>query len=128
MSYTTPTSAEFLVRFPIFEDKDTALIDMLLLEATNSIDQSWREEDYQIAIMYLTAHLLSTDNSEEGTDVEFGSEGGGAIASESFGGMSISYASPASANSGVSSQYSSTIYGRRFAVLLKNNRPGVVAI
>ena len=76
MPYELPTSDMFTTRFPIFADADSDLIDMLILEASGSVDQSWREEDYQPAIMYLAAHLYATDNSAEGSSVNYGGSGG----------------------------------------------------
>lgn len=127
MPYTKPTYDQFVERFPIFGDREESLISSLIDEAANSIDQTWRELDYQPAILYLAAHLLATDNSAEGEEVQFGSAGGGAISSESFGGMSISYATAGSAGSGslsASEAYGSTSYGRRFLQLLRANRGG----
>lgn len=128
MAYTAPTREEFLARFPIFADKDEAVVDACLLEATNTVDTSWREVDYAPAIMYLAAHLLAVDNSAEGESVSVGG-GGGAIASESFGGMSISYdGGGAAADAAAKSQWGSTEYGRRFYAMVKRNKPGPVTI
>jgi L-aminopeptidase/D-esterase-like protein len=129
MAYEAPTTEEFLARFPIFADKDEAVIEACLAEATNTVDTSWRELDYKPAIMYLAAHLVATDNSGEGESVDVGA-GAGAIASESFGGMSISYDnSGGSANAAASkSQWGSTEYGRRFYQMLTRNKPGPVTI
>jgi hypothetical protein len=126
MPYTVPTRADFTSRFPVFADSDSALIDRLLAEASASVDESWVEGDYQPAILYLTAHLLATDNSGEGDAVNIGGAGGGVLTSESFGGMSASYATPSFAEGSLSSndQYGTTEYGRRFLALLKRNVGG----
>lgn len=66
MPYTTPTYAEFITRFPSFGNTTNwpqSIVELILAEAANNIDNSWREADYQLAIMYMTAHLLATDNS-----------------------------------------------------------------
>ena len=65
MAYETVTVEQFIARFPIFSDKDGDYVQVLLTEAGTSVDNSWREEDYPYAIMYLTAHLIATDNSDE---------------------------------------------------------------
>jgi hypothetical protein len=129
MAYTAVTSADFIARFPIFADVDTAIIDALLAEAGRSVDDSWLSQtDYTAGIMYLTAHLVATDNSGEGESTVVGA-GAGGIASESFGGMSISYDKGASANDAAAkSQWGSTEYGRRFYRLLKLNKPAIVSI
>lgn len=130
MPYTLPTSDQFYTRFPIFEDVDPATITALILEASNQVDNTWIENDYQPAIMYLAAHLWATDNSGEGDDVEIGDLGSNVVASESFGGgLSVSYRQGA-AGSGIamSDMYGTTVYGRRFLQMAMRNKPGVVAI
>jgi hypothetical protein len=129
MAYDAPTVTEFRTRFPIFEEKEDALIQMLLDEAAGQVSTDWVEADYKPAIMYLAAHLLATDNSEEGDEVEIGS-GDSQIASESFGGMSVSYNNGAGAAGSLSSnqRYGSTVYGRRYLSLLRANIPAIAAI
>ena len=128
MPYTKPTVDDFTTRFPIFADYDEDQIQRCLDEAFNMIDATWREVDFQPGVLYLAAHLLATDNAGEGEEVAYGNAGSGAIASESFGGMSISYAN-GSSNAGslsASEAYGSTVYGRRFLQLLRYNRGGPV--
>ena len=62
------------------------------------------------------------DNSGEGESVEIGSSGGAAgVSSESFGGMSISYATGGSGSgsdaAAYGSSWGSTVYGRRFTAM-----------
>lgn len=127
MPYTTPTREEFKTRFPIFAAKTDEAIDAALLEASGQVDESWREQDYQIALMYLAAHLLATDNSAAGEEPEIGAAAG-QVASESFGGMSISYASTSESNAANKSQWGTTEYGRRYYGYLIKNRYGPVVI
>jgi hypothetical protein len=124
MAYTAPTYADFIARFPIFADRDQTQIDLLLEESKNNIDQSWREVDYAPAIMYLTAHKLALDNSQEGDAVEVG--GASVISSESFGGMSLSYASGGVGDVVSKTQWGLTAYGRAYYSLLQKNKPPVV--
>jgi len=131
MPYEKPTVDQFTTRFPIFSEADEDLITALIDEAASRIDNSWREVDYQPAILYLTAHLLATDNSGEDESVEFGAAGGNSVASESFGPISVSYGRRASTmNPGASlyDYYQQTEYGRRFYRLLKLNKPAVLAV
>lgn len=128
MAYDAPTYDEFIARFPIFEDREKPQVEACILEATNTIDTSWREVDYKPAIMYLAAHLLATDNAGAGEAVDFGGASG-SIASESFGGMSISYdKSKSASDAAANSQWGSTEYGRRFYRLLKANKPAIVSV
>lgn len=127
MPYVVPTVAQFRTRFPIFDDSSDGLIQMLLDEASHSVDTGWEEKDYQPAIMYLAAHLLATDNSSEGEDVSVGGAGGGTIISESFGGISASYANQSFSSAGSLSaddQFGTTEYGRRYLALLYLNQRG----
>ena len=128
MAHTPPTYSAFIARFPIFNDVvkyPQSVVESILVEATNNIDTSWLEADYAPAINYLTAHMLATDNSSEGDDVEIG--GIQNIASESFAGMSMSYkGADAPAGSAASSSFGTTSYGRRYYALLQKNKPGVV--
>lgn len=129
MSYDKPTAAEFKTRFPIFDDKDDAFVTAILNEASASVDETWLEADYKPAIMYLAAHMIATENSDEGGSIEVGGAGAGAIASESFGPISVSYrdagTSDAVKKAGI---YGSTIYGQRFAALLRRNKPAIFAV
>jgi hypothetical protein len=128
MAYVAPTYAEFVARFPIFGDKDQSYIEAMIVEANRSVDQSWTDGDYKTAIMYLAAHLIATDNMEAGSSVVFG-PGSGAVASESFGGMSISYEkTPGADDSAAKSQWGSTEYGRRFYRLLKLNKSSITVV
>lgn len=129
MPYTTPTVEEFRTRFPIFGDASDELVQMMLNEAAGQVDQSWEETDYQPAILYLAAHLLATDNSAEGGTVEVGASGAGNVTSESFGAISVGYGAGNNQGSLSSSDlYGSTVYGRRFLALLKQNKPAIVAV
>lgn len=129
MPYTTPAYTDFIARFPIFNDVATypqPVVEMLLAEAASKLDQDWIEKDYQPAILYLTAHMLATDNSTEGDTVDIG--GPTSLVSESFAGMSLSYKgmTPAPGTAMASGTFGSTVYGRRYYELLKNNKPAVV--
>lgn len=123
MPYTTPTTDDFYTRFPIFADVDEDSLQALLNEAAGQIDNSWREQDYQPAILYLTAHLIALDNSAEGETPDV--NGPQVISSESFAGMSVSYASRGQLTGAAASQYGATEYGRRYYSLLQKNKPGV---
>jgi hypothetical protein len=124
MPYTVPTTDQFYERFPIFENYDEDALTAILAEAAAQIDNSWREQDYQPAIMYLAAHMIALDNSQAGEEVQIGEPG--TISSESFAGMSVSYASTPQASGVSTSGYAATSYGRRYYQLLIKNKPGVV--
>lgn len=127
MAYDAPTYAEFIARFPIFDNQikwPQSLVEAVLVEATNNIDTSWFEQDYKPAIMYQTAHILSIDNAEEGQDPQVGPQT--FLSSESFAGMSMSYQQVQGGTLGSSEIWGSTSYGRRYLDLLRKNKPGPV--
>ena len=107
--------------FSQFADADEYLIALLLAEAMTQVDDSWLEQDYQNAVMYLTAHLLVTE-----TAAGSGTGGGtsGIIASESFGPLSRSYHIDTTAITDEGLE--GTLYGRRYRELRRKNFPGVV--
>jgi uncharacterized protein DUF4054 len=127
MPYTIPTYSEFITRFPIFDNAvkwPQAMVELVLTEAANNIDTDWFEADYQPAIMYQTAHLLSTDNSAAGTEPEVGLPT--FLSSESFAGMSSSYSTIPGGTLSQSEMWGTTVYGRRYLNLLRKNKPAVV--
>lgn len=126
MPYTVPTVDDFTTRFPIFENYDEDQIQSCIDEASRGVDTCWVEGDYQPAIMYLAAHLLATDASQT-TDAVIGGASG-AIASESFGPMSVSYGSAPTDSLATSGEFGSTSYGRRYLSLLRINKPPVVVV
>lgn len=126
MAYTPPTYAEFITRFPIFDDLikwPQAMVEAVIVEATNNIDNTWVEADYKPAIMYQTAHILSIDNAAEGQEPSVGPQT--YLSGESFSGMSMSY-SKVEGSLGSSEIWGSTSYGRRYLDLLRKNRGGPI--
>ena len=123
MPYTIPTNDQFTTRFPIFEDYDDDALTAIIKEAADQIDDTWREQDYQPAIMYLAAHMIALDNSGAGEDVTVG--GPAILSSESFAGMSVSYSQLAMSSGVSSTTYGTTEYGRRYYALLLKNKPGI---
>ena len=130
MPYSPVTVAMFKTRFPIFVDRSTPQLELILAEASARVDQSWKESDYQPAIMYLAAHLLVTDGSQLTDEEGGGPVGGGPIVGETFSGMSLTYAAPKadSSSSEVWAFYETTEYGRRFYRIMKLNFGGPVAV
>lgn len=116
-TFTAPTYADFIARFPKYAAPSLqAQIEALLAEALVQVDDSWLEDDRTPAILYLTAHLVSM---ETGQSVDRS----GSIVSESFGPMSISYGS--SVVAGDQSTFGQTEYGRRYAEYRDKNFPGI---
>lgn len=132
MAYETVTVEDFNARFPIFAEREPDQVAAVLAEAIGKVDTRWRAQDYKPAILYLTAHLLTMDNSQDGEEPAIGPSGAGqVIASESIAGMSVSYfngSSNPSQGRVPSNDYEMTEYGRRYLRLLKANFGGPVVV
>lgn len=118
MAYVVPTPADLKARFPgKFDALDDTYIQLIIDEAAKQVDDSWLEQDYATAILYLTAHLITM---EQGSSADRP----GIIQSESWGPMSISYAvSPGSMD-----ELDATTYGRRFKYLRDRNFPAILVV
>jgi len=122
MPYVIPTAIEFKARFaPAFADLDDAYIDVMIAEAARNVDTGWSEEDYQPAIMFLAAHNIAEEKSLGGV---YGSPG--MTISSKLGDASDTYAQNTSIDSmGI---YGGTVYGRRYAQLLRLNAQAVILL
>lgn len=115
MSYDVPTTDEFSTKFPELGDAEYSQVAALIAEAARYVDDSWREADYQDAILYLAAHWLLSSASPDQS---------GAIQSESFGPISVSYATVATDDTALLA----THYGHRFVELRHGNFPRVMVV
>lgn len=127
MPYTTPTYADFITRFPVFDNVakwPQATVEAVLAECANNIDTSWYEQDYQPAIMNMTAHILTMEANASATSPSSGPDM--VLTSESFAGMSRSYAKISDGSLSQNEIWGGTSYGRRYLDLVKKNKPGPV--
>ena len=130
MPYTVPTVEQFTTRFPEFASNDEEQIALLLQDSAFLIDCTWREVDYQPAIMYMTAHHLT--NANAAADYGGGSMPG-SVSAETFGPISVSYGGQSGNSSGSGgawsgSPYSTTDYGRRYLRLRDGNFPAIMVV
>lgn len=127
MAYTTPTAAQFKARFPAFSAVADETVDAFIAEANRNVDTSWLEADYQRAIMYLAAHLMTIEDvlGEAPDGFKFS---GGVITSEKLGDAQTNYGNTANASAAYPGDYGATVYGRQFATLLKLNQPAVLVV
>jgi hypothetical protein len=122
LPYVLPTAAEFKARFePSFDSLSDAYIDAMIAEAARNVDETWEDLDYQPAIMFLTAHNISEEQSLGGI---IGAPG--MITSEKLGDAQDTYAANGSIDA--LSIYGGTVYGRRFAQLQRVNVPAVALL
>jgi hypothetical protein len=133
MPYVLPDATRFKAKFPTFAAIEEPTIANAILEASASVDTSWIEADYQPAIMYLAAHIMTIDGVVvAGSDL--GSAGGainaGLISEMKVGDVQVklSGASSGSGGAGTATGLRSTGYGLRHLELLRRNQPAVALV
>ena len=127
----TLTAADVKARYPEFTGVNDALITSVIAEASPMVDDGWEVSDQKPAIMAFTAHLLSLEgyparaaNSQAPLPAGAGRE----VIMRKVGDVTTQYAQGSSAGGSATSLTSSlglTVYGRRFAQLLKLNAPAI---
>lgn len=130
MPYTIPTLSDFRTKFPTFAGVADATITAAITEASASVDQSWIEADYQPAILYMAAHILTLDGALYG---DLGSIGGvigaGLVSEAKVGDAQVKLAGGASGGSGAGGGgLASTPYGLRYRDLLRRNQPAIALV
>lgn len=131
MPYTVPTTEQFRTKFPTFAGVADATINAAIQEASASVDLSWIEADYQPAILYLAAHILTVDGSLYGNIGSIGGVIGAGLVSEAKVGdvqVKLGAAGGGAGGGGYSSGYASTPYGLRYRDLLKRNQPAIALV
>lgn len=135
MPYTTPTAADFKAKFPTFAAVGDPTITLAITEASASVDQSWVAADYQPAILYLAAHIMTLDGVVVvGSDL--GTAGGvinaGLVSEMRVGDVQVKLGGPAGGSSGgaggAGTGLGSTGYGRRYLELLRRNQSGPLLV
>lgn len=130
MPYTTPTLEQFRTKFPTFAGVADATITAAIDEASASVDESWIEADYQPAILYLAAHILTLDGALYS---DLGSIGGvigaGLVSEAKVGDAQVKLSGGASGGSGAGGGgLASTPYGLRYRDLLRRNQPAIALV
>lgn len=133
MPYSIPAAALFKAKFPTFAAVADGTIDLAIAEASASVDASWVEADYQPAILYLAAHIMTIDGVVlAGSDL--GSAAGiinaGLVSEMKVGDVQVKLGGAASgsgANGGMTG-YRATGYGQRYLDLLRRNRSPVYVV
>jgi hypothetical protein len=145
MPFTTPTVADFRVKFPELADRPDPVIIPQLAEASLWVvpdPEFWEEADYFHALLLLAAHYLLLSEASEGNPNDPGGGGGTASAVQTFvqrvtiGDRSVSYGkvdtTGSSGGGGGGASIAEefllrTIYGERY-LLLRNRNIVPVAI
>ncbi|HEV7258940.1 MAG TPA: DUF4054 domain-containing protein [Bosea sp. (in: a-proteobacteria)] len=133
MPYTLPTLEQFRTKFPTFAGVAGPTITAAIQEASASVGTSWIEADYQPAILYMAAHLMTLDGAlfeALGAGAAGGLMGAGLVTETKVGDAQVKLGgnSGSSGGSASSSGLSSTPYGLRYRDLLKRNQPAVALV
>lgn len=119
-----PTATSMKLKFPEFIDVADMTIEFAIEEAaigfTDDDSNGWVSSG-SLALMYKSAHLIACGQVALDT---FSGGGGGEIASESIGRLSISYKNGSTNSSAVYDDFASSSYGRRYIELRDMNFGG----
>lgn len=126
----TPSAAEFKARYPEFTGVSDDIVTALVAEASPMVDDDWVETDQKPAIMAFTAHLLSLEGypaRAANAQAPLPAGAGREVIMRKVGDVTTQYAQTGSTGrgSGLLSSLGLTVYGRRFAQLLKLNAPAI---
>lgn len=121
MAYTPPTPANLIERYPAFTAVATPTIQYWLTDAERSVDESWTEGDYPIAIMALAAHNMTLAGL--GTDAAPIAGIPTGVTKLKSGQLDVTFADDAAAARAAGS-LSATRYGSEYAALLRRNKAG----
>lgn len=128
---TTPSAAEFKARYPEFTGVGDTLVDLMIAEALSMVDDDWIATDQKPAILAFAAHLLAMEGypaRAANPAAPLPPSSGREVILRKVGDVTTQYAQTGSASggsSGLLSSLSLTVYGRRFAQLLKLNAPAI---
>lgn len=132
--YSKPTTVLFKTRFPEFKPVLDELVQMVIDETEPAIGESWPDPDRRAAVMYLVAHKLAMEGEPQRT-IGAGTLAGlaGPIKRHKVGDTEFEYQTAverygANQKAGGSNDYALTPYGKQYAVLLRRNFIGIVAV
>ena len=100
---------------PEFDNVDSGVIACLISIAENQLDQATFEADYEAAVAYLVAHMLTIG---KGTDA-------GIVTQKRVGDLMIMFATPVAISDGV---LGATNYGREFVRIRGLHVVGVLCV
>ena len=124
----TVSAADLKARYPEFDGVDDDLVTEFIAEAAPMVDDGWEVADQKPGIMSLAAHLLS----QEGYPRRVTNPGsfnpntsGRQMLSRKVGDVSVQYAQTTRTGDSLRASLGSSVYGQRFARLMKLNAPAI---
>lgn len=123
--YIDPTPTDVKADFPAFAGVDDLAIQRRIDRTASWVDQSWLVSDYNYAKSLLTAHYLTVDGFGSSSDAEIAAYRSAGVARLKSGTLDVSFTTDE--YRGVSaSEFDASVYGQRFAALLRKNKSGVL--
>ena len=124
MAYTAPTSADLIVRFPMFKDVAPEVIDTALAQAALMVDDTWvSQEDFTLGRLLYSAHVLTLDGHGASAEAELAATG--ALGFSEFDSGDLRLRRAGSTAETTFTTFDQTQHGQRFKELLRRNKPGV---
>jgi len=121
MPYSTPTASQLKARYPEFATVDDTVVDGAITDALGSVSESWREEDYQPAVMLLACHFMTMEGRGSAPAAQIASVSAGVSRIKS-GDLDVTLSDKSAANAN-NDPLLTTIYGTRFADMRRRNFP-----
>lgn len=115
----------FKLRYPEFKGKDNTLVQMILDEASLSIDKRIYHKKYEAALFALTAHLIYLNSIANGEVAGGSISGMQQVTSEKAGELQLSYSARTSTGNAIDDDYMSTIYGQTYIRLRDEVKPKI---
>jgi hypothetical protein len=134
MPYVLPTATTLKAKFPTFASVADATITLAIAEAGASVDTTWVEADYQPAVLYLAAHIMTLDGVVISASDLGGAAGvinAGLVSEMKVGDVAVKLGGSSGSGSGGSGSgvgLAATGYGRRYLELLRRNHPAVALV
>lgn len=122
MPYTIPTAQDLKDRHPAFSDTPDSQVEAVITDASRWVDETWLEDDYRPALMFLAAHMLVGEGALGGD-----TSAPGPVTSYKLGDASETYGNAVDPSRSIS-DFGTTVYGRRYMALLRVNQPAVAIV
>lgn len=131
MAYVVPTPDMIKAVAREFADVDPAYIALVIEQAMLFVDESWSEQDYKWAIIYLVAHLLKVSGADEAVTGGAADDPTTFVSMIAFGDRRVQFRKATSGQMEVavaSGDYDTTRYGGLFLALRRRNFPAIAIV
>lgn len=126
MAYTLPTPTELKEHWPAFAAVSDTIVQYNIDRAARSVDDTWTEGDYTVAVELLACHYMTLAGLGTGTEAEINANGMSGFSMIRSGQLTLQRAATSGADGGdVPGQWGGSAYGRQFWYLMRQNKPAV---